>query len=82
MLPGVKYQHIDDAGLHILEGEQPRTLSVDSIVLCTGQEPRRELEAPLRAAGLSVHLVGGADVATELDAKRAIRQATLLALTL
>jgi len=82
MLPGVKYQHIDDAGLHILEGEQPRTLVVDNIVLCTGQEPRRDLEAPLRAAGVSVHLVGGADVAAELDAKHAIRQATLLALTL
>jgi 2,4-dienoyl-CoA reductase (NADPH2) len=82
MLPSVKYQHIDDAGLHILEGERPRTLAVDTIVLCTGQEPRRDLEAPLRTAGVPVHLVGGADVAAELDAKRAIRQATLLALTL
>ena len=82
MLAGVQYHRIDDAGLHLLEGGQPRTLAVDSIVLCTGQEPRRELEAPLRAAGLGVHLVGGADVAAELDAKRAIRQATLLALQL
>jgi len=82
MLPGVKYQHIDDAGLHILEGERPRTLAVDTIVLCTGQEPRRDLESLLRTAGVPVHLVGGADVAAELDAKRAIRQATLLALTL
>jgi 2,4-dienoyl-CoA reductase (NADPH2) len=48
-------------------------------VLCAGQEPRCELFDPLRAAGVSVHKVGGADVATELDAKRAIRQATLLA---
>jgi 2,4-dienoyl-CoA reductase (NADPH2) len=53
---------------------------VDDIVLCTGQEPLAELAAPLRAAGVTVHLVGGADVAAELDAKRAIRQATLLAL--
>ena len=80
MLAGVQYQRIDDAGLHLLEAGQPRLLEVDSIVLCTGQEPRRELEAPLRAAGLPVHRVGGADVAAELDAKRAIRQATLLAL--
>jgi 2,4-dienoyl-CoA reductase (NADPH2) len=80
MIAGVQYQLIDDAGLHLLEGERPRLLEVDSIVLCTGQEPRRDLEAPLRAAGLPVHRVGGADVAAELDAKRAIRQATLLAL--
>jgi 2,4-dienoyl-CoA reductase (NADPH2) len=80
MLGGVQYQRIDDAGLHLLEGERPRLLEVDSVVLCTGQEPRRDLEAPLRAAGLTVHLVGGADVAAELDAKRAIRQATELAL--
>jgi 2,4-dienoyl-CoA reductase (NADPH2) len=80
MIAGVQYRRIDDAGLHLLEGERPRLLEVDSIVLCTGQEPRRDLEVPLRAAGLSVHRVGGADVAVELDAKRAIRQATLLAL--
>ncbi|NBU24333.1 MAG: NADPH-dependent 2,4-dienoyl-CoA reductase [Gammaproteobacteria bacterium] len=79
MIGGVRYERIDDAGLHIAIGDERRTLAVDSVVLCTGQEPRRELEAPLRAAGLRVHLVGGADVASELDAKRAIRQATLLA---
>jgi 2,4-dienoyl-CoA reductase (NADPH2) len=82
MISGVQYLGVDDRGLHILESGQPRTLEVDSIVLCTGQEPRRELEAPLRAAQIPVHLIGGADVAAELDAKRAIRQATLLAVTL
>jgi 2,4-dienoyl-CoA reductase (NADPH2) len=82
MIAGAQYLSVDDRGLHILEGGQPRTLEVDSIVLCTGQEPRRELEAPLRAAQVPVHLIGGADVAAELDAKRAIRQATLLAVTL
>lgn len=80
MLSGVAYQTIDDDGLHILEGESPRTLKVDSIVLCTGQEPRRELQHPLQMAGVTTHLIGGADVAAELDAKRAIRQATLVAL--
>lgn len=82
MISGVQYQGIDDRGLHILEGGSPRTLEVDSIVLCTGQEPRRELESPLKAANIRVHLIGGADVAAELDAKRAIRQATLLAVSL
>lgn len=82
MLGGVQYRHIDDAGLHIIVGDQPRTLAVDTIVLCTGQEPLRELVAPLQAAGVTVHLVGGADVAAELDAKRAIQQATSLALCL
>jgi 2,4-dienoyl-CoA reductase (NADPH2) len=82
MIAGVQYLGVDDRGLHILEAGQPRTLEVDSIILCTGQEPRRELEAPLRAAGIPVHLIGGADVAAELDAKRAIRQATLVAASL
>jgi 2,4-dienoyl-CoA reductase (NADPH2) len=79
MLSGVEYLGIDDAGLRIRQGDASRLLEVDSIVLCAGQEPRCELFDPLRAAGVSVHKVGGADVATELDAKRAIRQATLLA---
>lgn len=79
MIGDVQYRHIDDAGLHIMVGETPRTLDVDTVVLCTGQEPLRELAAPLQQAGVTVHLVGGADVAAELDAKRAIRQATELA---
>ena len=80
MVGGVRYDRIDDAGLHVTLDGEPRRLAVDDIVLCTGQEPLAELAAPLRAAGLTVHLVGGADVAAEIDAKRAIRQATLLAL--
>ena len=80
MIGGVRYDRIDDAGLHVTVDGEPRLLAVDDIVLCTGQEPLAELAAPLRAAGVTVHLVGGADVAAELDAKRAIRQATLLAL--
>lgn len=82
MLGGVRYDRIDDAGLHITIADQPQTLAVDTVVLCTGQEPRRDLLAPLQAAGHKVQLIGGADVAAELDAKRAIRQATLLALSL
>ena len=80
MIGGVRYDRIDDAGLHVTLDGEPRLLAMDDIVLCTGQEPLAELAAPLRAAGVTVHLVGGADVAAELDAKRAIRQATLLAL--
>jgi len=82
MLAGVNYETIDERGLMISFGERhqsPRLLEVDSIVLCTGQEPRRELEAPLLAAGLKPHRIGGADVAVELDAKRAIDQACRLA---
>ena len=82
MLGGVNYERIDDRGLAISFGEKrerPRLLEVDTIVLCAGQEPLRDLEAPLRAAGLRVHLVGGADVAAELDAKRAIAQGTRVA---
>jgi 2,4-dienoyl-CoA reductase (NADPH2) len=82
LLGGVNYERIDDRGLAISFGEKrerTRVLEVDTIVLCAGQEPLRELEAPLRAAGVRVHLVGGADVAAELDAKRAIEQGTRLA---
>ena len=79
MIGDVQYRHIDDAGLHISVGDVPRTLEVDTVVLCTGQEPLRALAAPLQQAGITVHLIGGADVAAELDAKRAIRQATELA---
>jgi 2,4-dienoyl-CoA reductase (NADPH2) len=79
MLAGVSYDGIDDAGLHITIDNVCSVLAVDNIVLCTGQEPLRELLEPLKAAGVTTHLIGGADVATELDAKRAIRQASELA---
>lgn len=82
MLAGVSYDRIDDRGLTVRlgeKGEETRLLEVENVVLCTGQEPLRELEAPLREAGLRLHLIGGADVAAELDAKRAIDQASRLA---
>ncbi|HWU10332.1 MAG TPA: FAD-dependent oxidoreductase, partial [Streptomyces sp.] len=79
MIAGASYDLIDDEGLHLtVDGEQ-QVLPVDTVVLCAGQEPRRELYEELRAAGRAVHLIGGADVAAELDAKRAIRQGTELA---
>jgi 2,4-dienoyl-CoA reductase (NADPH2) len=79
MLAGVTYDAIDEAGLHITVNGRPRVLEVDHIVLCTGQESLRELVEPLKAAGVRTHVIGGADVATELDAKRAINQASRLA---
>jgi len=80
MIPGVAYERIDDAGLHIRVGGELRTIEADSIVICAGQEPRRELLDELQAAGIATTLVGGADVAGELDAKRAIAQGTREAL--
>ena len=82
MLSGVEYVNIDDSGLHIVVDGMPQTLAVDTIVICAGQEPRRELVAELRAAGIEPKLIGGADVAVELDAKRAIDQGTRVALAL
>ncbi|MFI0232529.1 FAD-dependent oxidoreductase [Streptomyces sp. NPDC017086] len=82
MVPGVRYDRIDDAGLHITVGGESTVLEVDTVVLCTGQEPRRDLYETLVAAGRRAHLIGGADVAAELDAKRAIKQGTELAAAL
>jgi 2,4-dienoyl-CoA reductase (NADPH2) len=82
MLAGVEYDRIDDAGLHIRIDGKPRLLEVDTIVICAGQEPRRELVASLEAAGITPRLIGGADIALELDAKRAIDQGTRVALAL
>ncbi|MBI6853697.1 NADPH-dependent 2,4-dienoyl-CoA reductase [Pseudomonas cichorii] len=80
MLNSVQYLKIDDAGLHIRIGEgEEKLLPVDNIVICAGQDPLRELYDGLVAAGQSVHLIGGADVAAELDAKRAIDQGSRLA---
>ncbi len=80
MINGVTYRKVDDSGLHITVGDKDMTLPVDTVVVCAGQEPQRELQAGLQAAGCTVHLIGGADVAAELDAKRAIKQGTELAL--
>ncbi|MBP5895712.1 NADPH-dependent 2,4-dienoyl-CoA reductase [Streptomyces scabiei] len=82
MVPGVRYDLIDDAGLHVTVDGVPQVLEVDTVVLCTGQDPCRDLYDDLVAAGRSAHLVGGADVAAELDAKRAILQGTEVAAAL
>jgi 2,4-dienoyl-CoA reductase (NADPH2) len=85
MIAGANYDAIDAKGLHITFGEKkenPTLLEVDTIVLCTGQEPLRELVAPLEAAGIKTHIIGGAFEAGELDAKRAIDQGVRLALQL
>jgi 2,4-dienoyl-CoA reductase (NADPH2) len=82
MITGATYQRIDDEGLHITVGGRPQVIPADTVVVCAGQEPNRDLYEQLRAAGAAVHVIGGADLATELDAKRAIRQGTELAAAL
>ncbi|MWD27748.1 FAD-dependent oxidoreductase [Aquicoccus sp. SCR17] len=85
MLGGVNYERIDDEGLHISFGEErkdPKVLAVDNVVLCAGQVSETTLAEALRAQGMEPHVIGGADVAAELDAKRAIDQGTRLAATL
>jgi 2,4-dienoyl-CoA reductase (NADPH2) len=84
MIPGVTYRRITDQGLVVSVGErgEERLVEADTIVLCAGQEPLRDLEEPLRAAGIPVHVVGGAFEAAELDAKRAIDQGTRVAAAL
>ncbi len=79
MLAGVNYRRIDEFGLHIEQDGDEMLLEVDNVIICAGQRPRRDLQAPLAAAGMKVHLIGGADVAAELDAKRAIKQGSELA---
>jgi 2,4-dienoyl-CoA reductase (NADPH2) len=79
MLPGVSYKSITDNGLLIEIDGKEQLLAVDSVIICAGQESNRELQQALENGGMSVHLIGGANVATELDAKRAIRQAAELA---
>ena len=79
MIPGVQYHKIDDNGLHISIDGKPETLAVDNIIICAGQEPLRDLIAGLK---MPHHLIGGADEALELDAKRAIDQGTRLAASL
>jgi len=79
MLAGVTYSRIDEFGLHIEHDEKEMLLEVDNVIVCAGQSPCRELQEPLSTAGVKVHLIGGADVAVELDAKRAIKQGSELA---
>ena len=82
MIGNVNYERIDDKGLLVTFGkkhEEPTWIEVDNVILCAGQQPLRELQEPLQAAGIPTHLIGGADVASELDAKRAIDQGSRLA---
>ncbi len=85
MVGGVNYEEITPEGLMVSEGEareNPRLIEVDTIVLCAGQLPERSLADDLETAGVNCHVIGGADVAAELDAKRAINQGTRLAAVL
>jgi 2,4-dienoyl-CoA reductase (NADPH2) len=85
MIGGVNYERIDAEGLHVSFGEareRPTLIAADTVVLCAGQEPERSLADALAGRGVPVHVIGGADVAAELDAKRAIDQGMRLALTL
>lgn len=82
MKTGVNYEKFDDAGLHIRVGDKTEVLAVDNVILCAGQESNRILVDSMKATGLPVHLIGGVDVAAELDAKRAIRQGAELAMRL
>ena len=79
MLAGVTYQKIDDEGLHILHEGKARTLQVDNVVICAGQLSVLDLFEPLKEQGISVHLIGGAKLATEVDAKRAIEEGAKVA---
>ena len=82
MLAEVTYQKMDDQGLHITVGVKEKILDVDNVIICAGQEPLNELHAGLVAAGQSVHLIGGANIAKELDAKKAIKEAMELVIKL
>lgn len=75
----VQYSKIDDQGLHYVQNEEQKVLDVDNIIVCAGQLPFKELLEPLQAKGITTHVIGGADVAAELDAKRAIDQGSRLA---
>tara|TARA_R110001592_G_scaffold1504_8_gene9062 strand:- start:3431 stop:5536 length:2106 start_codon:yes stop_codon:yes gene_type:complete len=82
MIPGVAYKSITDEGLLIEVNGKEQLLEVDNVIICAGQEPNRDLQQALERGGLTVHLIGGANVAAELDAKRAIRQAAELAMVI
>ena len=79
MLSGCTYERIDDQGLHLTVNGEPCAREVDHVILCASQLPSRPLAEPLSARDVEVHVIGGADVAAELDAKRAIDQGTRLA---
>ena len=77
MFSGCEYQRIDDQGLHLLIDGKPELLAVDNVIICAGQESNRKLVDQITT--MPVHIIGGADKASELDAKRAIDQGTRLA---
>lgn len=79
MLADVSYEKVDDQGLHIKVGEEQQLLNVDHVIICAGQVSLKELEAGLSSAGQNVHLIGGANIAAQLDAKMAIKEASELA---
>jgi 2,4-dienoyl-CoA reductase (NADPH2) len=79
MLNGITYNKIDDTGLHIILKGAPEILAVDTVIICAGQEPLRDLKDSLDSEGMPLHLIGGAELAVELDAKRAIDQGARLA---
>jgi 2,4-dienoyl-CoA reductase (NADPH2) len=78
----VQYTKIDDQGLHYTKGEQSKILEVDHVIICAGQTPLKELYTALELSGKNIHIIGGADIADELDAKRAIDQGCRLAASL
>ena len=80
MLSGVTYEKIDDDGLHIIHDNEPCVLPVDSIIICAGQTEENSLFEPLKQLGQTVHVIGGAHKALELDARNAIYQAYALGL--
>jgi 2,4-dienoyl-CoA reductase (NADPH2) len=82
MINAVTYDKIDDSGLHITLKGEPRCLAVDTVIICAGQNPLRDLKHELENQGPPIHLIGGADLAVELDAKRAIDQGARLAATI
>jgi 2,4-dienoyl-CoA reductase (NADPH2) len=82
MISNVQYDKIDDKGLHVTIKGQPELLELDNVIICAGQVSNNKMYEPLKSKGVSVHLIGGADLATELDAKRAIDQGSRLAAVL
>jgi len=79
MINGVTYERIDERGLHIRLKDESRVLEVDTVIICAGQEPLRDIKDDLERERVPVHLIGGAELAVELDAKRAIDQGARLA---
>ena len=82
MIGGASYDKIDDQGLHVTIDDKTSVLPVDNVIICAGQTSNRDLQGALEEAGINTHLIGGADLAAELDAKRAIEQGTKLALSI